>query len=168
MFTLRFRKAKMRAPRGRLWWEERQREKPSGAYSRWWAWGFLLEKASTLWLGGSWEAPLRPPHPWAVSRDTVLCPRAVPCHGLAWPLWVGRTGDDTAWQSEGLWWLGWVVSHAGQASPCLGLSGGGGREGLPKLLTPLAVNVFHFPSFLQRATRKSHCHGRIPCWELDA
>lgn len=69
-----------------------------------------------------------------------------------------RTGDDTAWRGKG------SGGRTGLARPCLGLGGG---ESLPKLLASAAVNVLHFPYFLQRATRKiavmaGHHGGRVP------
>lgn len=79
-------------------------------------------------------------------------------HDLAWSLRVGRPGDDTAWQSEG------SGGHTGLARPCLGLGGG---QSLPEPLASAAVDVLHFPYFLQRATRKmavmaGHHGGSLP------
>lgn len=54
---------------------------------------------------------------------------------------MGRPGDDTAWRNEG------SGGRTGLARPCLGLGGG---ESLPEPLTSAAVDVLHFPYFLQR------------------
>lgn len=74
---------------------------------------------------------------------------------------VGGQAWEVTLRSEGLrfWLLCWVGSLTGQARPHLGLSGG---EGLPKLLAPPAINVLHFPEFLQRAARMSCGPGRTP------
>lgn len=82
----------------------------------------------------------------------------MPHRDLAWSLGVGRPGDDTAWQGEG------SGGRTGLASPFLGLGGG---ESLPKLLASAAVDVLHFPYFLQRVTRKiavmaGHHGGSLP------
>lgn len=53
------------------------------------------------------------------------------------------------------------VDSSGRAWAMLPISGDrlSGGKSLPKFLTPPAVNVFHFPEFLQRASGKVGISG---------
>lgn len=85
--------------------------------------------------------------------------RAVPCAHLTWPKArlggrAGGPGNDPVWQGRGLRWLRLGYSVPVPADSL------GWDESLPEFRTPLVVDVFHLPQFLQRASGELGVRGR--------